>query len=90
MTTRREFLTSVAGAGAGLALFPLPSQDLRSEDAGPVVNDIHSQLNPTRVDRIVSLTSEDDLRKALREARTSAKPVCIAGGATIFASTLCN
>src|SRR5262249_16482340 len=45
-----------------------------------LVNDIHSQLNPTRVDRIVAIDSEATLRAALAAARVEGKPVCVAGG----------
>src|SRR5262249_20387345 len=44
------------------------------------VNDIHWQLNPTRVDRIVAVDSEATLRAALGAARAEGKPVCLAGG----------
>src|SRR5262249_21643974 len=48
--------------------------------ASVVVNDIHSQLNPTRVDRVVAVDSEATLRAALAAARAAGKPVCVAGG----------
>jgi len=44
------------------------------------VNDTHSQLNFTRVDRIVAVDSEAALRTAIAAARTEGKPVSIAGG----------
>ena len=44
------------------------------------VNDIHSQLNPTEVDSIVTVESEADLREAIADARRRGKPVSIAGG----------
>jgi FAD/FMN-containing dehydrogenase len=44
------------------------------------VNDTHSQLNTTRVDRIVAIDSEATLRATLAAARAEGKPVCIAGG----------
>ena len=77
MPTRRQFLDGAARAGAGLALLPYISGEAR---AATVVNDIHSQLNPTRVDRVVDIDSESALRKALAAARAQGKPVCIGGG----------
>lgn len=44
------------------------------------VNDTHSQLNTTRVDRIVAVSSEEMLRTALADARAEGNAVCIAGG----------
>lgn len=44
------------------------------------VNDTHSQLNTTRVDRIVAVSSEATLRAAIAEARAEGNAVCIAGG----------
>jgi FAD/FMN-containing dehydrogenase len=77
MPTRRKVLGAVAQAAAGLALLPIAP---RRAEASVLVNDIHSQLNPTRVDRIVAIDSEATLRSALAAARAQGKPVCIAGG----------
>jgi FAD/FMN-containing dehydrogenase len=80
MTTRRQFLGLAADAGSALALAPIAAERTSAEDAGVLVNDIHSQLNPTRVQRIASVGSEGELRAAVTAARTSGRPVCIAGG----------
>jgi FAD/FMN-containing dehydrogenase len=48
--------------------------------AGVFVNDTHSQLNTTRVDRVVAVDSEATLRAAIAAARAEGRPVCIAGG----------
>jgi FAD/FMN-containing dehydrogenase len=77
MPTRRKALGAVAQAAAGLALLPFAA---RPAESSILVNDIHSQLNPTRVDRIVAIDSEATLRAALAAARAEGKPVCIAGG----------
>jgi FAD/FMN-containing dehydrogenase len=45
-----------------------------------VVNDIHSQLNATRVRRVVKPESLDGLSSALRDARAQRLPVSVAGG----------
>jgi FAD/FMN-containing dehydrogenase len=76
MPTRRKALGAVAQAAAGLALLPFAP---RRAEANVLVNDIHSQLNPTRVERIVAIDSEATLRAALAAARAQEKPVCIAG-----------
>jgi FAD/FMN-containing dehydrogenase len=50
------------------------------EPAGLLVNDTHSQLNATRVDRIEAVGSEAALAAAIAAARREGKPVSIAGG----------
>jgi FAD/FMN-containing dehydrogenase len=50
------------------------------EPAGNLVNDTHSQLNATRVDRVVPVGSEAALAAEIAAARREGKPVCIAGG----------
>jgi FAD/FMN-containing dehydrogenase len=74
-TTRRTFLK------LGCALAALP-QIARTEahDAGLVVNDIHSQLNRTAVDCVLSPRSTADLRAAILSAKSRGKAVSVAGG----------
>ena len=48
--------------------------------ASTLVNDIHSQLNATRVDRIVAPRTVDELASAVARARSEGKSVSIAGG----------
>jgi FAD/FMN-containing dehydrogenase len=48
--------------------------------APAVVNDVHSQLNATRVRRIVHPTSLHDLVDVVRTARDRGSPLCVAGG----------
>jgi FAD/FMN-containing dehydrogenase len=74
MPTRRDFLRRAAAASV---LIPGAARRAR---AGVLVNDIHSKLNPTNVDRIVAVYSEATLAGALRAARAEGKAVCIAGG----------
>ena len=78
MPTRRKFLRYAAQAGSGIAL--LPRSLIAAPTQGSLVNDIHSQLNPTRVDRIVPVASERAVRSAILSARSDGKPVAIAGG----------
>src|SRR5688572_16065008 len=77
MRTRREVLQFAAGVGGGLALSPfLP----RHAEASSFVNDIHSQLNRTLVERVVRVNSEAALTKAIGEARKERRVISIAGG----------
>jgi FAD/FMN-containing dehydrogenase len=78
MPTRRQFLRAATQAGTGLALAPYASRSAAA--AGLAVNDIHSQLNATRVERVVAVSSEATLRAALAASRAEGKPVCVAGG----------
>jgi FAD/FMN-containing dehydrogenase len=48
--------------------------------SGVDVNDVQSQLNATRVDRVVKPTSLDEVRTALKAAKRDGLGVCIAGG----------
>ena len=68
--TRRDFLKASS-------LFALQT---RAADPGVLVNDIHSQLNQTRVSEVVSVASVSDLQRALRRAGASRTAVSIAGG----------
>ncbi len=78
MLTRRQFLktSSLAAAAlpaAGCIARPLPvaspyASAIPYEPADLVVNDIHSQLNSTRVDAIVKPRAVDGLRSALLES----------------------
>ena len=49
-------------------------------DRGTVVNDVHSRLNQTPVDRIVRRTSLSDLRRTVLRARDAGNHLSIAGG----------
>ena len=80
MQTRRQFLRRSVEAGTGLALLPYASEVAGAQEAGVVVNDIHSQLNETRVERVVPVNSEQALWRALRTARSEGKSVAVAGG----------
>jgi FAD/FMN-containing dehydrogenase len=65
---RREFLKA-AGVLAGVQL-----------PAGTVVNDIHSQLNPTRVAHVAPVATMADIQRALKRARDEGRATCLAGG----------
>lgn len=73
MIDRREFL-GIAGLAAGWPRLATAGEP------GVVVNDVHSQLNPTRVDRIEQPDTLDTVRKVIAAARQEGRSVCIAGG----------
>ena len=83
MLTRREVLKTAAQLTAAAAL---PSTRLAAEDVGAEgaeVNDVQSQLNPTRVRRIVRPESLDAIQAALRDAARVGRAVSVAGGVSI-------
>src|SRR5687768_8507493 len=51
-----------------------------STSAGVAVNDLHSRLNPTVVDRIVDVRSAADARAAILAAAADGKVICVSGG----------
>jgi FAD/FMN-containing dehydrogenase len=70
MLNRRDFLELL-----GIAALA-PTACVTPRDTGVWVNDLHSQLNRTRVARIVTPSSIEELRRAI----AGNGPVCIAGG----------
>jgi len=76
MLTRRQFL-KMTGA---VALWPSGCVRETSGPTGTLVNDIQSQLNATRVDRIQRPESFDGLLEVIRGARAERKGISIAGG----------
>jgi FAD/FMN-containing dehydrogenase len=83
MLTRRELLSRATKAGAAAALWP-GACARTSQDAvagGSVwLNDIHSQLNRTRVLRIETPPSVEALADVVRGAAREGRPISIAGG----------
>jgi FAD/FMN-containing dehydrogenase len=45
-----------------------------------VLNDVHSRLNETEVDRVVAVASVEEVQAALEQARAARRPVSVAGG----------
>src|SRR5262245_52322107 len=72
---RRAFLKAAGLVWIG-PVRPADTQDPR----GALVNDIHSQLNPTPVRRIVEIDSLAGLQDAVRRAAGERASLCIAGG----------
>ncbi len=75
MISRREFMVgsvALAASSAARGLAPRPESIL--------VNDIHSQLNSTRVLGISQPRSLEDVQSAVRTARKARKTISVAGG----------
>lgn len=76
MISRREFLKQTAAAGLCSTAFGSVAFD-----GGPIfVNDIHSQLNRTRVAELLQPISAEEIQKIVRRARKDGKSISIAGG----------
>jgi len=84
--SRREFLDFLKVGCAVAALpFKLRAQTTDAplpadQSSEAIVNDIHSQLNATRVSRVVRPVTVPDLRATILYARRSGTPLSIAGG----------
>lgn len=76
MLRRRDFLKR---AGL-LALAPVGCARPRLDSHGVLVNDVHSQLNPTVVDQVVNADSLAAIQQAIARARRADKAICVAGG----------
>src|SRR5260221_12771456 len=74
MIDRREFVKLVGLTAAW------PYARAWAQAPGVLVNDLHSQLNPTRVDRILEPETLDAARGAIAAAKREQRAVCIAGG----------
>jgi FAD/FMN-containing dehydrogenase len=76
MLTRRDFL-KLAGI---FSLWPQGCIRQMSGAEGVLVNDVHSQLNPTTVNRIMYVDSVQAIQAAIKSAGGEGRPVCITGG----------
>src|SRR5260370_11061139 len=75
MISRREFMAGSVALAASSA-----SKRLTPEPESILVNDIHSQLNPTRVLGISQPRSLEDVQSLVRTARRDRKVISVAGG----------
>jgi FAD/FMN-containing dehydrogenase len=80
MPTRRQFLKTTLAAGTGAAVLARIASEAGAQTAGVLVNDVHSQLNETRVAAVAAVDSEAALRRAIQSARREGKAVSVAGG----------
>jgi FAD/FMN-containing dehydrogenase len=76
--SRRTFLKTVGFAAAASASGCCST--LRSQSSPVLVNDVHTQLNPTWVRSVTPVHSLSDLQCAIRQAAAEGRPVSIAGG----------
>src|SRR5512145_879471 len=82
MLTRREFLKALPGLGAATALSSSACTWQAQEEpaAATAVNDIHSQLNLTRVRRVVRPNTVESIQRTIKQARAEGRAISIAGG----------
>ncbi len=76
MISRREFILG----SAALALYRGGVGALSAEPAPILVNDIHSELNPTRVLAVEEPKSVEDIQRIVRAAAKDRKIISVAGG----------
>src|SRR5918911_868671 len=76
MLSRREFISG----SAVVAVASSASAKLAEISEGILVNDIHSQLNSTRVLEIHQPRSLQDVQRIVRNARNRKQTVAVAGG----------
>jgi FAD/FMN-containing dehydrogenase len=74
MKTRREFLKSAGAVVCSLPVLAPP------ETSGFLVNDIHSQLNATRVADVVRPASVEMVQRTLERARRTRRAISVSGG----------
>jgi FAD/FMN-containing dehydrogenase len=80
MLNRREFLKSVSRASVAAIVWPSGCAWQAPKPSSTLVNDIHSQLNPTRVAGVARPTSIEEAQAFVRNARGKGQSVSVAGG----------
>ncbi|HWP59615.1 MAG TPA: FAD-binding oxidoreductase [Candidatus Acidoferrales bacterium] len=81
MLTRRELLKAIPGIGVASAFGAGGCVwQAQRTPADTVVNDIHSQLNRTRVRGVVRPNDIESMQKTIAEARARGQAISIAGG----------
>jgi len=76
---RRDFLKTVLGVPGIIGILPTGCARQITKPKGVLVNDVHTELNSTIVDRIVYPNSIDGVYETIRSARREGKVICIAG-----------
>ena len=72
MLTRREFIRTAA-------LFALAPRILAEPEREIWVNDVHSQINRTRVRELLTPRTRDELAQIVRSASQKALPISVSG-----------
>jgi FAD/FMN-containing dehydrogenase len=80
MLTRRHFVAATARVGAGLAIAPKIRAQEPVDRAAVLVNDVHSQLNPTHVRETVRPNGASGIQEAVQQAARTGRQISIAGG----------
>lgn len=80
MLNRRQWLRGAMASGAAVWGESGDSWVRAQEPAGVVLNDVQSQLNPTRVHHVARPTSFAELEEAIALARQSGRAISVAGG----------
>ncbi len=80
MLTRRELIKRGTRAGIAAALMPAACTMPAPEPEGVWVNDVHSQLNRTRVLSIDRPTNIESLQALVVQARNEGRRISIMGG----------
>jgi FAD/FMN-containing dehydrogenase len=78
MLTRRQFVQR--GAASTAALVSGAATWLPADGDGVLVNDIHSQLNASRVTHVIPVGSVESVVRAIEAARNDGHAISIAGG----------
>src|SRR6202040_1858097 len=76
MLSRRQFMTATTAFFASGVV----AHRLRASPESAEVNDVHAQLNPTRVSEILQPRSPQDVREIIRTAQKNRKTISICGG----------
>ena len=77
---RRTFLKGIGGVGAAISFPANGRSDDSTQPDGILVNDIHSELNPTCVRNVVRPQSTSELAKVIATSRADRQGVSVAGG----------
>lgn len=76
MLSRRQFMT----ASTALLVSGVVSRRLGASPESVEVNDVHSQLNPTRVSEILQPRSPEEVRDIIHTAQRDRKGISVCGG----------
>ena len=77
--TRRDIIRRSAKAASAFLTAPYLGAFANAASASTLVNDVHSQLNPTRVNRILRPQSAEQLADFLQSASQHGRAVSLAG-----------
>lgn len=78
--TRRQFLAATARTGLLAGLSATGCASMVRRPAGIIVNDVHTQLNETRVSAIHQPKTRDDVLRIVNDAARSGRSLAICGG----------